>query len=49
VAKTRLTCPCGELIVGDTEGDMIVKTREHLTANHPGHDYSDDEILFLAY
>ena len=47
--KTRLTCPCGEHIQGTDEDDLVTNVQEHLKANHPGHDYSRDEILFMAY
>ncbi|BBZ65299.1 MAG: DUF1059 domain-containing protein [Mycolicibacterium insubricum] len=47
--KTHLNCPCGESIVGTDEDDLVEKTQQHLTANHPGHEYSRDEILFIAY
>lgn len=46
--KTRLTCPCGELLRGADEDELVEKVRAHLTENHPGHDYSRDEILFMA-
>ncbi|MXP23792.1 DUF1059 domain-containing protein [Gordonia sp. HNM0687] len=47
--KTRLNCPCGEAMKGTDEDDLVQKVREHLKENHPGHDYSRDEILFMAY
>jgi predicted small metal-binding protein len=47
--KTRLTCPCGEHIQGVDEDDLVRKVKDHLAANHPGHEYSRDEILFMAY
>jgi predicted small metal-binding protein len=47
--KTRLGCPCGEQIVGKDEDDLVEKTQKHRAENHPGHDSSRDEILFLAY
>jgi predicted small metal-binding protein len=47
--KTRLTCPCGDRIEGKDEDDLVTKVQEHLTRKHPGHDYSRDEILFMAY
>lgn len=47
--KTRLTCPCGEHIVGTDEDELVARVRQHLAENHPGHDYSRDEILFMAY
>jgi hypothetical protein len=47
--KTRLNCPCGEHITGTDEDDLVAKTQAHLAAEHPGHDYTRDEILFIAY
>lgn len=47
--KRNLNCPCGEQIVGTDEDDLVAKTKAHLAENHPGHDYSRDEILFIAY
>ena len=47
--KTRLTCPCGTQIVGTDEDDLVEKTQRHLAENHPGHDYTRDQILFMAY
>jgi hypothetical protein len=46
--KTRLTCPCGELIVGTDEDDLVRLAQEHLAAEHPDRDYDRDMILFLA-
>ena len=45
----RLNCPCGEYIEGDDEDDLVAKTQEHLAEKHPGHDYTREQILFLAY
>ncbi len=47
--KTHLNCPCGESIVGTDEDDLVEQTQKHLAENHPGHEYSRDEILFIAY
>ncbi|GAA2878935.1 DUF1059 domain-containing protein [Pseudonocardia halophobica] len=47
--KTRLNCPCGEQIQGTDEDDLVAKTQAHLKEKHPGHEYSRDEILFIAY
>ncbi|RDI65464.1 DUF1059 domain-containing protein [Nocardia pseudobrasiliensis] len=47
--KTRLNCPCGEYITGADEDELVTKTQAHLNEKHPGHDYSRDEILFIAY
>ncbi|NMO05182.1 DUF1059 domain-containing protein [Gordonia sp. TBRC 11910] len=49
MAKTRLTCPCGEQLRGETEDELVENVNKHLKENHPGHDYSRDEILFMAY
>jgi hypothetical protein len=48
--KTRLQCPCGELIVAQNEDELVEKAQEHLHEQHPdlvGH-YSRNEILFMA-
>jgi hypothetical protein len=47
--KTRLTCPCGAPFTGTDEDDLVIQVQEHLRAAHPTHDYSRDEILFLAW
>ncbi|MCK9874267.1 DUF1059 domain-containing protein [Frankia sp. AgPm24] len=45
----RLNCPCGEFIEGADEDELVEKTQTHLAENHPGHEYTRDQILFLAY
>jgi hypothetical protein len=45
----HLNCPCGTLLEGDDDDDLVEKAQAHLAENHPGHEYSRDEILFLAY
>ena len=47
--KTMLDCPCGTRIVGQDQRDLIAKAREHLKTDHPGTEYSDEQILFVAY
>ena len=47
--RKNLTCPCGEHIVGTDEDDLVEKVQAHLKDKHPDHDYSRDEILFMAY
>ncbi len=48
--RTRLRCPCGELIQGEDEDDLVEKANEHLATVHPDHGgYTRDEILFMAY
>ncbi len=48
-AAKRLQCPCGELLEGVDEDDLVEKAQEHLRDKHPGLDYSRDEILLMAY
>lgn len=49
--KTHLTCPCGTLIVGKDEEDLVAKAYEHLREAHPelAKAYSPEDILFMAY
>ncbi|WP_067568536.1 DUF1059 domain-containing protein [Nocardia acidivorans] len=47
--KTRLNCPCGEHIRGEDENDLVERTLAHLAERHPTHDYTRDEILFIAH
>jgi predicted small metal-binding protein len=46
--KTRLTCPCGETIVGKDEDELVDLTQQHLRETHPGMEYGREEILFIA-
>jgi hypothetical protein len=43
-----LRCPCGTFIREDDEDDLVEKVQEHLAAEHPGREYSREEILFMA-
>jgi hypothetical protein len=45
----HLSCPCGELITGEDDDVLVGKTQSHLKEAHPDHEYTRDEILFLAY
>jgi predicted small metal-binding protein len=46
--KRKLTCPCGELIEGASEDELVEKVQAHLKAEHPGHEYTREQILFMA-
>lgn len=46
--KTRVACPCGEVITGKDEDELVELTQAHLAAEHPGMSYGRDEILFIA-
>jgi hypothetical protein len=48
MAKTILDCPCGARITGETEDQLVERTQAHLAENHPDHEYSREEILFIA-
>ena len=46
-----LTCPCGEMIQGEDEDQLVEKVNEHLAEKHPdlaGH-YTREQILSMAY
>ena len=49
--KTRLQCPCGELIAGETEDDLVEKAFQHLRDAHPhlADEYTREHVLFMAY
>jgi hypothetical protein len=49
--KTHLQCPCGELIVGTDEDDLVEKAKAHLAEKHPdlAGQYEREHILFMAY
>ncbi|MCU0272127.1 MAG: hypothetical protein MUE34_02740 [Acidimicrobiales bacterium] len=49
--KTRLACPCGELIQGTDEDDLVEKAFAHLREKHPdmADEYERHHILFMAY
>ena len=47
--KTMLTCPCGELIEGKNEDELVEKVQDHLRDKHPDHEYTREQILFMAY
>jgi predicted small metal-binding protein len=44
-----LDCPCGERITAPDEDELVEKARQHLREKHPGHEYTRDEILALAF
>ena len=46
--KTRLTCPCGEVVKAQDEDELVELTQQHLAQAHPDMSYGRDEILFIA-
>jgi predicted small metal-binding protein len=49
--KIRLQCPCGELIVADSEDELVEKANAHLAEEHPelAGTYTRDQILVMSY
>jgi predicted small metal-binding protein len=49
--KKNLACPCGEMVRGEDEDDLVAKAEAHLRDKHPDKvdDYTRDMILFMAY
>ncbi len=43
-----LDCPCGQVLTGDTEDDIVEVAQAHLGAEHPTMSYGPEEILFMA-
>jgi len=48
VVKTRIQCPCGEIIVGADEDELVTKTNAHLYDQHDGRTYDREMILMMA-
>jgi predicted small metal-binding protein len=49
--KTTLACPCGQIIRGENEDDLVEKSFAHLREKHPdmADEYEREHILFMAY
>jgi hypothetical protein len=47
--KKTLDCPCGLRITAEDEDELVEQANAHLLENHPGHEYTRDQILFMAY
>jgi hypothetical protein len=49
--KTTCPCPCGALIRGEDEDDLVEKTFAHLREKHPhiADDYEREHILAISY
>jgi hypothetical protein len=49
--KTNLQCPCGEMITGSDEDDLVKNAEAHLAEKHPdlAGEYTREQILFMAY
>ncbi|MGV9709089.1 DUF1059 domain-containing protein [Gordonia sp. NPDC003424] len=45
---STLRCPCGERIEAVDDDELVEKVQAHLAAEHPGRDYTREEILTMA-
>ena len=43
-----LNCPCGEVVQGVDEDDLVENAQAHLRAAHPDRTYTREQILFMA-
>ena len=43
-----LNCPCGEVLEGKDEDELVEVAQAHLREAHPGRTYTRDQILFMA-
>lgn len=44
----RLICPCGAVLEGESDDELVARAQAHLGERHPGRDYTREEILALA-
>lgn len=44
----QVNCPCGEVVEGEDEDDLVEKTQAHLRDAHPDRTYTREQILFFA-
>lgn len=44
-----VSCPCGSLLEGTDDDELVSSVRAHLSKVHPGLDYERDQILLMAY
>ncbi|MHA7986243.1 DUF1059 domain-containing protein [Rathayibacter sp. CAU 1779] len=44
----QVVCPCGAVLEGESEDEVVEATREHLRDAHPGREYTREQILFFA-
>ncbi|MGC0367528.1 hypothetical protein ABH922_005580 [Rhodococcus sp. 27YEA15] len=47
--KTHLNCPCGEVLVGSDEDQLVALTQKHLAEMHSSREYSREAILAMAW
>ena len=48
--KTRyVDCPCGELLEGASDNELVEAVQSHLKSKHPHLTYEPEQILIMAY
>ncbi|MGO4248478.1 hypothetical protein VUN82_12095 [Micrococcaceae bacterium Sec5.1] len=47
--RRYVSCPCGILLDGVDDEELVIAVRAHLNESHPGLDYTRDQILLMAY
>jgi predicted small metal-binding protein len=47
--RRQLDCPCGAHLEGDDEDELVAVATAHLAEEHPGLEYTREQILFMAY
>ena len=43
-----LACPCGQVLTGDTEDEIVDTSLAHLREKHPDMEYEREHVLFMA-
>lgn len=47
--RRYVSCPCGYLLEGSNDDELVLEVQRHLSESHPGLQYGRDQILLLAY
>ncbi|MET4538507.1 hypothetical protein ABIE37_000262 [Arthrobacter bambusae] len=47
--RRYVSCPCGSLLEGGNDDELVLEVQRHLSESHPGLQYGRDQILLLAY
>ncbi len=47
--RRYVACPCGSLLEGSDDDDLVLEVQRHLSESHPGLHYGPEQILMMAY
>lgn len=47
--RRYVSCPCGSLLEGSDDDELVLQVQRHLSEYHPGLQYGRDQILLMAY